>query len=74
MAKAQVDRYVQIIRRNDNNGGHYFRTVLYSENPNDNSKRRTHKMFSMDYETANRVQAELYAHKLAMHLECRVVE
>ena len=70
---SKVDRYVKIIRRNDNGGGNYFATVLYSENPNTNPKFRTHKRFDLGYETGNRVQAELYAHKLATCLECRVV-
>ena len=73
MAKSSVDRYVKIIRRNDNNGGHYFNTILYSENPDDNPKFRTHKQFSLDHQTGNRAQAEIYAYKLAKCLECRVV-
>lgn len=74
MPKIAVDRYVKIVRRNDNNGSHYFNVVLYSENPDDNPKFRTHRQFSLDRETGNRAQAELYAHKLAKCLECRVVE
>ena len=72
MAKAQVDRYVKVIRRRDNNGS-YFATVLYSENPDTNPKFRTHKQFNLGYETSNKTQADLYAYKLAKCLECRVV-
>jgi len=73
MAKVQVDRFVKVVRRNDNNGNHYFNTVLYSENPDTNPKFRTHKQFNLGYETSNKTQAELYAYKLAKCLECRVV-
>ena len=73
MAKSNVDRYVRVIRRSDNNGNSYFTTVLYSENPDTNPKLRTHKQFNLGYETGNRTQAELYAYKLAKCLECRVV-
>ena len=73
MAKSNVDRYVKVVRRSDNNGSNYFTTVLYSENPDTNPKFRTHKQFNLGYETGNRIQAELYAHKLATCLECRVV-
>ena len=73
MAKVQADRYVKVIRRSDNNGNNYFATVLYSENPDTKPEWRTHKQFNLDYETGNKTQAELYAHKLAKCLECRVV-
>jgi hypothetical protein len=59
---SKVDRYVKIIRRSDNNGGHSYRTVLFSESPHDN------------YESGSRPTAELFAHKLATCLECRVVQ
>ena len=74
MDKAQADRYVKIIRRTDNNGGHYFRVSIYSENPKHVIELRRFKQFCMDYETATRSSAETYAHKLAEHLECRFVE
>jgi hypothetical protein len=74
MAKVQVDRYVKIIRRSDNNGGHTYRTVLFSESPYDNERFRTHKQFNLDYESGSRPTAELFAHKLATCLECRVVQ
>ena len=74
MAKVQADRYVKVIRRSDNNGNNYFATVLYSENPDTKPEYRTHKQFNLGYETGNRMQAELYAHKLAKCLECKVVE
>ena len=73
MAKVQVDRYVKVVHRNDNNGNNYFATVLYSENPDTKPEWRTHKQFNLGYETGNRAQAELYAYKLAKYLECRVV-
>ena len=71
---SKVDRYVKIIRRNDNNGGHSYKTVLFSESPHDKEKFRTHKQFNLDYESSSRPTAELFAHKLAMCLECRVVQ
>ena len=74
MAKVQVNRYVKVVRRSDNNGSNYFATVLYSENPDTKPEFRTHKQFNLGYETGNRTQAELYAHKLAKCLECKVVE
>ena len=74
MSKSNVDRYVKVVRRSDNNGNSYFTTVLYSENPDTKPEWRTHKQFSLGYETGNRIQAELYAHKLATCLECRVVQ
>ena len=74
MTMSKVDRYVKIIRRSDNNGSNYFATVLYSENPNTNPKFRTHKQFNLDYESNSRPTAELFAHKLATCLECRVVQ
>ena len=71
---SKVDRYVKIIRRSDNNGGHSYRAVLFSESPNDNERFRTHKQFNLDYESRSRPTAELFAHKLATCLECRVVQ
>lgn len=75
MAKANaVDRYVKIVRRNDSNGGHRFTTVLFSENPDENERLRTHKQFNLQYETGSRPRAEMYAYKLAKCLDCRVVQ
>jgi hypothetical protein len=75
MTKANaVDRYVKIVRRSDSNGGHYFNTVLFSENPDENAMFRTHKQFHLQYETGSRPRAEMYAHKLAKCLDCRVVQ
>ena len=71
---SKVDRYVKIIRRNDSNGGHSYRAVLFSESPHDNEKFRTHKQFNLDYESRSRPSAELFAGRLATCLECRVVQ
>ena len=74
MSKSNVDRYVKVTRRFDSSSKPYFDISLFSENPDDNPKFRTHKQFRLNYETGNRAQAELYAYKLAKCLECRVVE
>ena len=68
------DRYIKIVRKNDNNGGHRYSTVLFTESPHENEKFRTHKQFKLDYEGSSRPNAELFAHKLAVCLECRVVQ
>jgi len=74
MAKSNVDRYVKVTRRFDSSSKPYFDIALFSENPHEPHKLRTHKQFVLSYETGNRAQAELYAYKLAKCLECRVVE
>ena len=74
MAKVKADRYVKVTRRFDSSSKPYFDISLFSENPDDLPKFRTHKQFTLGYETGNRTQAELYAYKLAKCLECRVVE
>ena len=74
MAKIQVDRYVKVNRRFDSSQKPYYEVALFSENPDDNPKFRSHRSFALAYETGNKTQAELYAYKLAKCLECRVVE
>jgi len=74
MAKVQVDRYVKVTRRFDSSTKPYYDVALFSENPDEPPKLRTHKQFPLDYETGNKTQADLYAYKLAKCLECRVVE
>ena len=74
MPKIAVDRYVKVSRRFDSSKKPYFDISLFSENPDDNPKFRTHRQFTLSYETGNKTQAELYAYKLAKCLECRVVE
>ena len=71
---SKVDRYVKVVRRFDSSSKPYFDISLFSENPDDLPRFRTHKQFVLSYETGNRAQAELYAYKLAKCLECRVVE
>ena len=73
MSKIKVDRYVKVIRRFDSSKKPYFEIALFSENPDENPRFRTHMSFSLGYETGNKTQAELYAYKLAKCLECRVV-
>ena len=74
MAKVQVDRYVKVSRRFDSSSKPYYDVSLFSENPDDSPKHRTHRSFVLAYETGNKTQAELYAYKLAKCLECRVVQ
>jgi hypothetical protein len=71
---SKIDRYVKIVRRSDNNSGHIYKAVLFSESPHDDAKFRTHKQFNLDYESSRRPSAEIFAHKLATCLECRVVQ
>ncbi len=74
MPKIAVDRYVKVTRRFDSSQKPYFEVTLFSENPDEPTKFRTHKQFPLGYETGNKTQADLYAYKLAKCLECRVVE
>ena len=62
MSKIKVDRYVKVVRRFDSSKQPYFEIALFSENPDDNPKFRTHKQFPLGYETGNKTQAELYAY------------
>ena len=72
--KTEVDRYIKVTRRFDSSQKPYFEVTLFSENPDDLPRFRTHKQFPLGYETGSKTQAELYAYKLAKCLECRVVE
>jgi len=73
MPKIAVDRYVKVTRRFDSSKKPYFEVALFSENPDELPRFRTHKQFPLGYETGSKTQAELYAYKLAKCLECRVV-
>jgi len=74
MTVKTVDRYIKVTRRFDSSQKPYYEVTLFSENPDDNPKFRTHMSFPLAYETGNKTQADLYAYKLAKRLECRVVE
>jgi hypothetical protein len=70
----EVDRYVKVTRRFDSGKKPYYQITIFSENPKDDFSHRVHKGFDLTYETSSKTQAELYAYKLAEHLECRVWE
>ena len=70
----KLDRYVKIVRRNDNNGGHRYSTILFSESRTRLPSGTSHMQFKLDYEGNSRPNAELFAYKLATCLECRVVQ
>ncbi len=67
------DTFLRIIR-GYHDGKSYYRTVLYSKNPHENSKIGTYKQFNLDYKPDSKDRAELYAHKLAQCLGCGVQE
>tara|TARA_R100001244_G_scaffold9899_1_gene11953 strand:+ start:970 stop:1194 length:225 start_codon:yes stop_codon:yes gene_type:complete len=73
MPKIAIDRYVKVTRRFDSSKKPYFEVTLFSENPDELPRFRTHKQFPLGYETGSKTQADLYAYKLAKCLECRVV-
>ena len=47
MPTVKVDRYVKVTRRFDSSKKPYYQITIFSENPDDSPKFRTHKGFGL---------------------------
>ena len=65
------DTFVKVIR-GFADGKSFYKTVIYSKNPNENPKIGAYKQFNLEHQSENKDRAELYAHKLAQCLSCGI--